>query len=121
VGGSGRSNEDGKRYVGFRIVTGSIGGSHVLEEEKEIDSSLDGNASVDVDVDVDVEGTTTTATSSTHPPQTVEFIDPHVSDGRTLCVRHQMMADQGVNGKLQKVGCWAGGFGKRAVLEDGGS
>lgn len=25
------------------------------------------------------------------------------ADGRTLCVRHQMMADQDVNGKLQKV------------------
>lgn len=25
------------------------------------------------------------------------------TDGRTLCVRHQMMADQDVNGKLQKV------------------
>ncbi len=30
------------------------------------------------------------------------FVDG--GDGRTLCVRHQMMADQGVNGKLQKVG-----------------
>jgi hypothetical protein len=25
------------------------------------------------------------------------------TDGRTLCVRHQMMADQDVNGKLQRV------------------
>jgi hypothetical protein len=34
------------------------------------------------------------------------------TDGRTLCVRHQMMADQDVNGKLQRVSlgvvlcCW---------------
>lgn len=27
------------------------------------------------------------------------------ADGRTLCVRHQMMADQDANGKLQRVSC----------------
>ncbi len=48
-------------------------------------------------------GTSSTTTEDQTANQT-DFLDSHASDGRTLCVRHQMMADQGVNGKLQKVG-----------------
>lgn len=43
--------------------------------------------------------------SSSHEQQSIVPTLPETSQsGRTLCVRHQIMADQGVNGKLQKVG-----------------
>lgn len=52
---------------------------------------------------------TSTSTSNLNTKPTTQTFDygglgvTASKDGRTLCVRHQMMADQGVNAKLQKV------------------
>lgn len=46
-------------------------------------------------------------TSQRAGPSAIGVTLPAVpTDGRTLCVRHQMMADQDVNGKLQKASCY---------------